>query len=430
MYYFIAGRDAFLRLLPKGMRWAEIGVFAGDNAARLVELCDPSELHLIDPWFFNLDFDWFNPPEWSPLFGDARRLVRQLSVWANIPKGRHVNEHFDALYQHVMQRFSGNHRVTIHRSTSADVVNTFPDQYFDFVYIDGDHRYEAVLRDLQLYNSKLTDQGTFLGDDFCEHGAFENAEYGVIAAVNKFIKRAGQRTLIVNNERFSFFALVRNDQLNILASDEQRNIARGRPARQSSTSAWSRHSDAAEEARRGNDGTTTGGYGFHTDYEYRPWWEVDLGEMQAITRIRVFNRLGATASRANNLEIFASLDGQSWKKLYSNGGVAFGGADGLPLIVDLAPPWSARFVKLQLDGEDYLHLDEVEVYTSADSATPRSEAVASKARRVPPRRVPPVIQAMIDSEIPFIELNDALIPNYHHQWLLRSDGNTRGVPSF
>ena len=211
MYYFFADRAEWLRLLPKGGRWAEIGVFAGDNAARILKLCEPSELHLIDPWHFDLDFDWFNPPEWSPLYGDARRLVRQLSDWAQIPEGRHVNEHFERLHRAVVQRYAGDPRVTIHRAASREVARSIPDRYFDFVYIDGDHRYEAVLADLILYDPKLSEKGIFLGDDFCDHGASENAEYGVVAAVNKFIKRTGPRTLLLNSEVFSFFALFKGD---------------------------------------------------------------------------------------------------------------------------------------------------------------------------------------------------------------------------
>lgn len=209
MYFFFGDRANWLSLLPKGRRWAEIGVFAGDNAARLLKVCEPSELHLIDPWHFDLDFDWFNPPEWSPLFGDARRLVRQLSTWARVPGGRHVNQLFEALHQIVTQRFAKDSRVIIHRARSREAAQTFPDGYFDFVYVDGDHRYQAVLDDLTLYDGKLTESGIFLGDDFCEHGAEENAEYGVIAAVNKFLKRTGPRTVILNNERFSFFALLK-----------------------------------------------------------------------------------------------------------------------------------------------------------------------------------------------------------------------------
>jgi hypothetical protein len=182
--------------LPKGGRWAEIGVFRGDNAARILELCRPSELHLIDPWYFDLDFDWFDPPERSPLWGEAARFARQLSAWAGVPQGQHVNEYFDSVYQAVAQRFAHDTRITIHRATSREVAQTISDGYLDAVYIDGDHRYEAVLEDLHLYDPKLADNGIFLGDDFCEHGIFENAQYGVISAVNKFMKRTGHRTLV------------------------------------------------------------------------------------------------------------------------------------------------------------------------------------------------------------------------------------------
>src|SRR5580704_2876914 len=43
-------RQDLLRLLPQGLRIAELGVFAGDFAQELLEICRPSELHLIDRW--------------------------------------------------------------------------------------------------------------------------------------------------------------------------------------------------------------------------------------------------------------------------------------------------------------------------------------------------------------------------------------------
>ena len=39
----------------------------------------------------------------------------------------------------------------MHRSTSAEAALTFDDEYFDWVYIDGDHSYEAVLADLRAF---------------------------------------------------------------------------------------------------------------------------------------------------------------------------------------------------------------------------------------------------------------------------------------
>ena len=52
-------------------------------------------------------------------------------------------------------------------------------------------------------------------------------------------------------------------------------------------------------------------------------------------------------------------DGVNFTRAYSHDGSAWGG-DGKPLVVQLNGA-SARWVRLQLNAEEYLHLDEVEV---------------------------------------------------------------------
>jgi predicted O-methyltransferase YrrM len=47
--------------------------------------------------------------------------------------------------------------------TSADL---FPDEYFDFIFIDADHSYEAVIRDIESWWPKIKKGGMFAGDDF------------------------------------------------------------------------------------------------------------------------------------------------------------------------------------------------------------------------------------------------------------------------
>lgn len=51
---------------------------------------------------------------------------------------------------------------------SDDAAKKFPDNYFDFVYIDARHDYCAVLEDIRLYYSKLRPGGIIAGHDFVD----------------------------------------------------------------------------------------------------------------------------------------------------------------------------------------------------------------------------------------------------------------------
>jgi FkbM family methyltransferase len=147
------------------------------------------------------------------------------------------------------------------------------------------------------------------------------------------------------------------DRVEILAPSE--NLALNRRARQSSLSKWS-HSDDAQGAV---NGIRTGRYGFCTDIEDNPWWEVDLGTSKPIAEIRVYNRLeDGWGDRARTLLILLSLDGSSWWEVHNQAGRTFGGIDGRPLRAIFDSALTARFVRLQLNERQYLHLDEVEVY--------------------------------------------------------------------
>ena len=60
----------------------------------------------------------------------------------------------------------------------------FSNEYFDFIYIDGDHDYEAVRSDLEVWYPKLKKFGVMCGDDFGHPSGF-----GVIQAVTEFAFR-------------------------------------------------------------------------------------------------------------------------------------------------------------------------------------------------------------------------------------------------
>jgi predicted O-methyltransferase YrrM len=52
------------------------------------------------------------------------------------------------------------------RGKSLDVLEYFKDGQLDFIYIDGDHRYEGVLADLKGWRKKLREGGIMAGHDW------------------------------------------------------------------------------------------------------------------------------------------------------------------------------------------------------------------------------------------------------------------------
>ncbi len=125
--------------------------------------------------------------------------------------------------------------------------------------------------------------------------------------------------------------------------------------------------DPTVDAAGAVDGTMDGGFGFHTDQQARPWWQVDLGTTCALDRLVVFNRT-VSAERARTLTVCLSDDELTWRIAYQHdGAVFFGVQDQKPLVVPLHGG-PARYVRLLLQDDTWLHLDEVQVFGSADVA--------------------------------------------------------------
>lgn len=140
------------------------------------------------------------------------------------------------------------------------------------------------------------------------------------------------------------------------------NVALNKPATQSSLSEYSLPNDAQGAV----NGITNGSYGFHTRKERQPWWQVDLEDNVPLEEIIVFNRLDAAPSRAYTFVLKIGCEPGMFKEVYAQNGRPFGGIDGNPARIKLKGA-VARFVRIELPGEEYLHLDQVEVYASGVS---------------------------------------------------------------
>ncbi len=135
------------------------------------------------------------------------------------------------------------------------------------------------------------------------------------------------------------------------------DIARGKPATQSSLSQWSKPNDAQGAV----NGTPTGFFGFCTRLESNPWWQVDLETNVALDEVLVFNRLDCERARAYSFVLKLGLESGEFHQVHAQGGVPFGGIDGMPARIKLDGA-VARYVRIELPHEGYLHLDAVEVY--------------------------------------------------------------------
>jgi SAM-dependent methyltransferase len=89
--------------------------------------------------------------------------------------------------------------VEILRMTSAEAAARFGDESLDFVYVDGQHHYEAVVEDLSLWYPKVRPGGLLCGHDYLD-GFVDNAVFGVKRAVDEFAHASGL-PLIVSQEK-------------------------------------------------------------------------------------------------------------------------------------------------------------------------------------------------------------------------------------
>lgn len=132
-----ADRQAMLERLPKGGTVAEVGVWRGEFSQVIAETCQPDEFHLIDV--------------------DLRPL-------GPVP----------------------DHVIT-HEGDSSTILATFPALHFDWLYIDGDHSFDGVKKDLKAAHLALKSGGYLMCNDYSNWCSAEAMPYGIARAVNEMI---------------------------------------------------------------------------------------------------------------------------------------------------------------------------------------------------------------------------------------------------
>lgn len=78
-----------------------------------------------------------------------------------------TQEEMDAKFLAVQDKLKNafSNRITMLRNLSTNAASLFEDNSLDFVYIDGNHMYDAVLDDIKAWYPKVKPGGILAGDD-------------------------------------------------------------------------------------------------------------------------------------------------------------------------------------------------------------------------------------------------------------------------
>jgi len=106
----------------------------------------------------------------------------------------------DGRYSKFKLRIKSKPFVKIYRDFSYNVVKEFEDEFFDFIFIDAEHSYEGVARDISDWYPKVKEGGVLCGHDYVEFtakGELGEYDFGVIKAVDEFVEKNNIKTFSV-----------------------------------------------------------------------------------------------------------------------------------------------------------------------------------------------------------------------------------------
>lgn len=162
-------RVEFCQWLPSNAICCEMGVERGHHALQILKHAKPKELHLIDFWTQSTSF-----------FPDhAEKILRHK--------------------QEAEQSLAPYPNVTIYDDNVTQVLPTFPDHYFDWIYIDTFHGYDDIKRDIELALPKIKPQGIICGHDLAITYD-DHLHLHILAAITDLLLNTDKGNLVAINE--------------------------------------------------------------------------------------------------------------------------------------------------------------------------------------------------------------------------------------
>lgn len=169
----------FANTLKKTGYAAEIGVWKGEFAAHNLKFWTGEYLG-IDNWDFRKD-------------GSTDKNMEDRKSWTEVwhEALRNTNEFHP--------------RVRLIQGLSVEQAKVYPDEFFDWIYLDALHDYDSVKADLEAWYPKLMKGGLFSGDDYGDQSSRWANKYGhwgqiykwgVIESVNEFARKVDRQVQV------------------------------------------------------------------------------------------------------------------------------------------------------------------------------------------------------------------------------------------
>lgn len=178
------------KMIPQGSIGAEIGVWKGQSSQRFIRRA--KHLHMVDPWSisaYNQSTDWLGI--------GYEGIKERYEYMVGSTKDEDYEKYYDSIYKGVCDKFKDK-PVTIHRMTSTEFFNSYSGEKLDWIYLDGEHSYESVYKDLNDCLKVMKEKGVIYIDDMNK----DNKQHpGVRQAAFRFAKEQNLKVIrILNNQ--------------------------------------------------------------------------------------------------------------------------------------------------------------------------------------------------------------------------------------
>ena len=158
------------KFIGKKARILEIGVHEGTFSNLLLKQFKPEIFYLVDPWKY-----------------ESEETYKESLYGGNLsnPDGQNkLNARYETVKLNFKEQITSGQIILI-RKNSDEVFNLLKDNFFDLIYIDGNHTFNFVKLDITNSLKKIKKDGIIVCDDYASPGWWDD---GVTKAVNKMCK--------------------------------------------------------------------------------------------------------------------------------------------------------------------------------------------------------------------------------------------------